>query len=317
MNKYKSLITSSLVAIIIIATPAVTFADRNDKDNDNENGQRVKVEQKSELKTENSFFKNFNWKGDLEFRQEFLKKFREWSKERKEMSKKERKMERVENKDRDEDEDDDSKEYSPKNLAPKIEGITAPTVLKVNEVGTWKVKASDPNNGVLTYEVLFGDTNETAKSLSLSASKSFVQTGTFTHSYANKGTYKIKFTVSNEDGLKAISTVTVKVTDDTVVEKDTVAPVISKIGISTGTSNNATISWKTNEKTTGEIFYGTSKDIDVDNNNTLKVSDTNLKTDHVFSIPGLASSTLYHFILKSADASNNETLSSEITFVTN
>lgn len=422
MNKNKSLIASFLVAIVIIATPAISFADKNDKDNDNKNGQRIKVEQRSEIKAQNNFFENFSWKGDLEFRKELLKKLKEWSKERKEILKRERKSEKLENKyleNKYYEEDEDKEEYSQSNLTPIIEGITSPTVLKVNEVGTWKVKASDPKNGALTYEVLFGD-NETTKPLSLSMSKTFVQTGTFTHSYANKGTYKIKFIVSNEAGLKTVSTVTVHVIDDTdkdtapviknitglktvkvgetetvtinaydpnnktlsysadwgdgmiisnkaliaskinpvfvqtatlshvyakegtytatftvqnsngekdtvskkiivtpITTTDTIAPIMKNIKISTDISNNATISWETNEKATGEIFYSTKNDVDIDDTNTLVVSDKTLKKEHSLNIPGLASSTLYHFILKSADASNNVTLSSEITFVTN
>ena len=77
------------------------------------------------------------------------------------------------------------------------------------------------------------------------------------------------------------------------------------------------ISWETNEEASSSIFYGTEEPIDVDSTNTAKVEDKTLKTNHSLSISGLASDTLYHFIIKSVDASNNVALSSESTFVTN
>ncbi|HCY26338.1 TPA: hypothetical protein DIC38_01510 [Candidatus Nomurabacteria bacterium] len=295
---------------MVITTPSVSFADRDDNKVNNE--YKVRAEQKLEVKNKDGVVKV---KGNSEFSNAIFHRFEDWFKNKKEILKN-RKAERVEER------EDSKKKIVKDNLAPKIENITAPTVLLVDEVGTWEIKASDPKNGSLSYAVLFGDTNTSTKSISSSTSQTFVQTSTFTHSYKNEGTYKIKFIVSNEAGLKAISTVTVKVVEDKEdkdeeEKKDTTAPVISKIKISTDTSNNVNISWKTNEKATGEVFYGTNKEIDVENTNTLRVSDKSLKTDHSFNIPSLASDTIYHFILKSSDASNNATLSSESTFVTN
>lgn len=98
---------------------------------------------------------------------------------------------------------------SQNNLAPVISGITAPTVLDVGEMGTWMIQASDPQNGSLTYSVDWGEAS--MKAMSMSAMDNFVQTTTFTHSYANAGTYTIKFTVKNNFDKTTVSTVTVHV----------------------------------------------------------------------------------------------------------
>ncbi|MEK7646165.1 MAG: PKD domain-containing protein [Patescibacteria group bacterium] len=96
------------------------------------------------------------------------------------------------------------------NLPPVINGVTAPTVLKTKEVGTWKIMASDPENGSLSYSIDWGDT-ATKPGMITAASIPFVQTSTFTHSYLNPGTYTVKVTVTDAAGQKAQTSSTVRV----------------------------------------------------------------------------------------------------------
>ncbi|RKY95608.1 MAG: hypothetical protein DRQ03_08640 [Candidatus Hydrothermota bacterium] len=95
-----------------------------------------------------------------------------------------------------------------KNLPPVIDGLTAPTQLKVDEIGTWVIKAHDPENGVLTYKVDWGD--ETVIRPSSSHYKG-IQTVTFTHSYNRVGTYTITFTVTDDHQQTAKASTTVNV----------------------------------------------------------------------------------------------------------
>lgn len=97
---------------------------------------------------------------------------------------------------------------------------------------------------------------------------------------------------------------------------DTTAPVISSI-MTNVSGTNVTISWTTNELSTSNILYSTGTPVDTNSVSTPKVTDSALATNHSLSIPGLTSNTLYHFVLKSVDASNNASLSSEATFSTN
>ena len=98
------------------------------------------------------------------------------------------------------------------NLPPVVDGVSGPTSLKVGETGTWTIKARDPENGALSYSVDWGDgvprvfiTNDTA------ASPFVQQPSTFTHSYATAGRYNVKFTVTDDKGLTAQSSITVQV----------------------------------------------------------------------------------------------------------
>lgn len=91
------------------------------------------------------------------------------------------------------------------NRPPVINGTTAPSSLKVGETGTWTVRASDPENGPLSYSVDWGDNGIYANNLS--------QTSTFTHSYNSFGTYTVRFTVTDSAGLTAQTSMTVSVSD--------------------------------------------------------------------------------------------------------
>jgi nitrogen fixation protein FixH len=91
---------------------------------------------------------------------------------------------------------------------------------------------------------------------------------------------------------------------------DTVSPVVSAVASSTG-ATTATITWTTNESSDSQIDYGLTTSY-----GTTTTLDTNMTTSHTVNITGLASSTLYHFRIKTKDASANLTTTSDYTFTT-
>jgi len=97
------------------------------------------------------------------------------------------------------------------NQPPVISGVSGPTTLRIGETGAWTVQASDPEKGVLTYSVVWGD--EKAFGVSSLAPKlsTSTQTATFTHSYSKAGTYNPTFTVTDNQGLSAKTSLTVNV----------------------------------------------------------------------------------------------------------
>ena len=101
------------------------------------------------------------------------------------------------------------------NLSPVIDGLTAPTQLKINEQGTWTIKTHDPENGRLNYSVRWGD-EYSALSTEQKAlpSRTGVQTTTFTHSYSRTGTYTISFTVTDDHQQTAKTSTTVEVVSE-------------------------------------------------------------------------------------------------------
>ena len=132
--------------------------------------------------------------------------------------------------------------------SPVISGGTFPTTLGVGQTGTWTVNASDPLNGSLSYSVNWGDAYSCPAGYTCVATTPNViaqQTSTFTHSYANAGTYKVAFTVTNSSGLSAQTTATVQVTGSIVATTtamtvtaslDASSPASSIIALSTSAS---------------------------------------------------------------------------------
>lgn len=104
-------------------------------------------------------------------------------------------------------------------------------------------------------------------------------------------------------------TISNAITFTTISNSDITAPVISNI-LTTISLNKLLISWKTNEPSTSKLFYGTST-INVNGSTTQSMSNAALKTNHSFELPVVASTTPYHVILQSTDASGNTQTSTE------
>ncbi len=101
---------------------------------------------------------------------------------------------------------------TPGNSAPVITSVNGPTGLGVNQTGTWTVTAQDADGGSLTYSVRFGDEAANASPATVSSASSFnATTGTFSHTYMNRGTYTLWFTVTDSTNRSVTSSMTVNV----------------------------------------------------------------------------------------------------------
>ncbi|MEK7463686.1 MAG: PKD domain-containing protein [Patescibacteria group bacterium] len=198
------------------------------------------------------------------------------------------------------------------NLAPVIKSIDGPKSLEVEQEGTWTLNAYDPKNSPLSYSVDWGDEGVSVMARFFTKEDPFVQTSTFTHSYAEAGTYAIKFTAKNEAGKTTESTVKVEVTKAT----DTVAPVLSAITTQSVGSDQATITWNTDEASDSAIYYSTTSPVILDDEDTASVTDSSLVTSHSLSATDLVASTTYHFLVQSKDSAGNAATSSEFSLTT-
>jgi hypothetical protein len=81
-----------------------------------------------------------------------------------------------------------------------VSGISAPSTLEVGEEGTWTVKAASNLDGNLMYSVVWGDEENGMMMSRMSAEAMTQSSATFTHVYHDEGTYKPKFTVTDEQG---------------------------------------------------------------------------------------------------------------------
>lgn len=97
----------------------------------------------------------------------------------------------------------------------------------------------------------------------------------------------------------------------TTSDADTTAPAIQAVGTTDIGSSSATVDWSTDEVSDSQVEYGTTTDYG--NATTL---DGSLVTSHSQSLNGLASSTTYHYRVKSRDAAGNLAVSSDATFTT-
>jgi hypothetical protein len=88
-------------------------------------------------------------------------------------------------------------------------------------------------------------------------------------------------------------------------------PVISAVAASGITSSAATITWTTNVAANSQVDYGTTASYGLST-----PLNSAMVTSHSVALSGLSASTLYHFRVKSADASNNQATSGDFTFTT-
>jgi len=135
------------------------------------------------------------------------------------------------------------------NQPPVISGVSGPTALKIGETGTWTVKASDPEQGVLSYSVRWGDENITGAYSAAQRNWSYTQSATFTHSYASAEVYNPTFTVTDNQGLSAKTSISVQVGEVTTPSSITVLSPNGGENLIDG--NTYTISWKSDNAPAG------------------------------------------------------------------
>lgn len=100
-------------------------------------------------------------------------------------------------------------------------------------------------------------------------------------------------------------------TTTTPTPTDTTPPTITGLAVGSITTSSAKISWTTNEAATGVVSIGTTTSYG------RTVTQWPLYTTvHAVTVDNLASSTLYHFSVRSVDAAGNATVSGDMTFTT-
>lgn len=96
---------------------------------------------------------------------------------------------------------------------------------------------------------------------------------------------------------------------------DSTPPTISAISATGITANSATIYWTTNEQTKGRVYYSKSV-LNLASTSATFVAEDTFLAIHSISLTGLASSTVYYYLIAAADASENTATSSQNTFTT-
>lgn len=196
---------------------------------------------------------------------------------------------------------------------PVVKSFTGPAELDVDEEGTWTVEASDPENEALSYAITWGDEGMMSRMLSSVFAPKFVQTSTFTHAYAEEGTYDVKIVVKDADGNETKSTAQVVVGSDD--DGDGTAPELTGLSaLVNGTS--IVFDWDTDIAASSKVHYSASSPVVAGAEGTMSVSDDSLATDHSVRVEGLSAGTLYHFIVESEDEDGDAEATSEFSLMT-
>src|SRR5258708_37538166 len=89
------------------------------------------------------------------------------------------------------------------------------------------------------------------------------------------------------------------------------APVISNVVAGSITSSGATITWSTDQASSSQVEYGTTTAY-----GSMTTVDPTLVTSHSQALTGLLAATVYHYRVRSTNASGAQGISGDFTFTT-
>ena len=187
----------------------------------------------------------------------------------------------------------------PDTTPPSISNIQALDITTSTARITWTTNESATSIVDYGLTVSYGTTVTGSSGLSHSVTLSGLTQGTLYH-----------FRVRSADG-SGNAAQSGDNTFTTTIPGDITPPVISAIAVSGVTGNSAIISWSTNEPATSHVDFGITVSYESGS-----VGDSALVTAHSVMLTGLASETLYHFRVRSADGSGNAAQSGDNEFTT-
>ncbi len=128
----------------------------------------------------------------------------------------------------------------------------------------------------------------------------------------HSGTSEIKFANYKlaDSNTNSISTKLINATVIVLTSADASAPIISNIGTTSITARSAIIFWNTDEASSSEVEYGTSKSLG------LAQSNSSFVTSHYITLENLQPKTLYYYRIKSKDANDKSAISGIGNFTT-
>ena len=184
---------------------------------------------------------------------------------------------------------------------PVLSGVTTSNITSTSAAITWTTDEAS------TSQVEYGTTTSYGSSTTIDS------TMVTSHSVTINGlsawtTYH--FRVKSQDAAGNLAT-SGDYTFTTAASPDTTPPVTSNIVISNITTNEATITWTTDEVATSQVEYGTSTLYGNFSN-----QDNSLAISHTITLSGLTPDTIYYFRIISIDQSGNNGTSPDYNFTT-
>jgi hypothetical protein len=104
-------------------------------------------------------------------------------------------------------------------------------------------------------------------------------------------------------------------TQTPIVLGDTSAPVIKEV-VAVSATSSVLLGWVTNEPATSKVFYGNTSPLNISSPTTTFVESTDLKTNHLVTVPNLSLNSKYYLVIQSKDAAGNIQSSAETSATT-
>lgn len=183
--------------------------------------------------------------------------------------------------------------------APSVGSVT-PTTGTVGVAQTYSASVSD-NVGISECSFFVDGVSQ-----STSVGGGLAQ---HTHTFSAAGLHSLYVSCADAAGNIGTGLVTT-VTVSAGGGGDFTPPNITGITVTGITTNQAVISWTTDEGSTTHVDYGLSASYGAASHNAIPV------TSHSATIIGLGGGTVYHYRVESADAAGNATRSGDLTFTT-
>lgn len=185
---------------------------------------------------------------------------------------------------------------------PVLSAIAAGSVTATSAVITWTT------NEAATAQVEYGTTTAYGSSSALDSALLTGHSRTLTNLSPST---LYHFRVLSRDAAGNLAT-SGDNTFTTSATSDTTGPVLSQITVSDVREDRVTLSWGTDESATTQVEYGLTPAY----GNLITLNAT-LLNSHSQIVSGLQADTVYHYRVRSADASGNLSLSEDRTFTTN
>ncbi len=184
---------------------------------------------------------------------------------------------------------------------PVITAISAGAITATGATITWTT--DQPSSSQIDYGPTSGYGTSTTLDPTLVTAHSQTLAG-----LSASLTYHFEVKSTNATGQQAISPDGIFVTAPVVVNNP---PVIIAISAGAITATGATITWTTDQPSSSQIDYGPTSGY-----GTSTTLDPTLVTAHSQTLAGLSASLTYHFRVKSTNATGQQTISPDGTFVT-
>ena len=197
-------------------------------------------------------------------------------------------------------------------VAPIISVINSETGLNKAVVS---FNTDEKTNATVFYGSTAGLNLDNSATLRVSINKFSKEHNVKITNLASSTKYYFVIKSTDKNGNVSTSTEANFTTQTPVVLGDTNAPVITGV-VAVSATSSVLLGWVTNEPATSKVFYGNISPLNISSPTTTFVESTDLKTNHLVTVPNLSLNSKYYLVIQSKDAAGNIQSSAETSATT-